>query len=167
MKDDGREPLRLPPARMARPLRRRQPRRIRRPCRPPHGMLLRPPRPRTGRRLGLQTRRRSQAPLSGQPLGADPRTHLQAGGGRGRLQQGAGDHHARQPRRPRPPRNSHRRRADSRARTIPCDLLAWSHLRPCRSTSTEFGLRRHPATETGARAEADSRAASAVGDRAP
>ena len=57
-------------------------------------------------KLGLQARRGAPAALSGQPLGADPRTELQAGRRRGGVQQGAGDHHARQSRRSQPPRRA-------------------------------------------------------------
>ena len=72
----------------------------------------------------------AEASLSGQPLGADPRAELQAGRRRGGVQQGAGDQHARQPRRAQPSRRARGGRAGGRARAVPRRLLARPHLRP-------------------------------------
>ena len=72
---------------------------------------------------------------------ADPRAELQGGGGRGGVQQGACDQHARQPRGAQPPRDPGGRRAGGRARAVPRELLARAHLRPRGAAGAEARLR--------------------------
>ena len=137
----AREPVRLPAARVGRGVRVRCAGRGGRPRRSAHGLLLRPARARTGGGLGLQARRGAEAAVPGQPLGADPRAELQAGRGRGGVQQGAGHQHAGQPRRAQPSRDPARRRDGRGARAVPRGVLARPHLRPRGAAGAGPGLR--------------------------
>jgi hypothetical protein len=132
--------------RMAGGVRRRSARRGGGARRPAQRLFLRPPHARTGGRLGVQARRGAQAAVPGPDLGADPRAELQAGGGRGGVQQGAGDQHSRQPRGAWPAQRPDRRRAGRRARAVPCRLLAGAHLRPRGAAGAGAGLRRRCAS---------------------
>ncbi len=98
--------------------------------------------------LGLQARRGAAAAVPGQPERADPRADLQAGGGRGGVQQGAGHQRARQPRGAQPQAGAAVRRAGGGARAVPRLLLAGAHLRP----RAEAGRTRSPSTRAAARA---------------
>jgi hypothetical protein len=130
---------------------------------PAHRLLLRPPRARAGGGVGVQARRGAEAAVPGQRVRADPRAELQADRGRGGVQQGEGDRHARQPRGARRARHSARRRCGGAARAVPCRLLAGTHLRPGGAAGAGAGVRRgrvaegHAGTEAGPRAVATPR----------
>ena len=108
----------------------------------------------------------AQTAVPGQPLGADPRAELQADRGRGGVQQGAGDRHARQPRRAQPSRDPDGRRAGGGARAVPCRVLARPHLRPRGAAGAGAGVRRKRIAEGYACAQARRRAAAAPRSRA-